>query len=77
VLFHDLLTHPDELITRERLMNEVWDWDNPVGTRLSGSPSCGAHHMTTRPRRVQPSLPAANTTRLPIGSRSSRWVVVE
>ena len=28
-----LLTHPDELITRERLLDTVWGWDYPTGTR--------------------------------------------
>lgn len=29
-----LMTHPDELIKRERLLDAVWGWDNPVGTRV-------------------------------------------
>ncbi len=29
-----LMTHPDELITRERLLDAVWGWDNPVGSRV-------------------------------------------
>jgi DNA-binding response OmpR family regulator len=28
-----LMTHPDELITRERLLEAVWGWDYPAGTR--------------------------------------------
>ncbi|MBI5929333.1 MAG: response regulator transcription factor [Chloroflexi bacterium] len=28
-----LMTHPDELITRERLLDAVWGWDYPAGTR--------------------------------------------
>jgi DNA-binding response OmpR family regulator len=28
-----LMTHPDELLTRERLLDEVWGWDYPTGTR--------------------------------------------
>ncbi len=28
-----LLTHPDELLSRERLLDVVWGWDYPVGTR--------------------------------------------
>jgi len=28
-----LMTHPDELITRERLLDSVWGWDYPAGTR--------------------------------------------
>jgi DNA-binding response OmpR family regulator len=28
-----LMTHPDELITRERLLDAVWGWEYPAGTR--------------------------------------------
>ncbi len=28
-----LLTHPDEVITRERLLDAAWGWDYPAGTR--------------------------------------------
>ena len=28
-----LLLHPDELISRERLLDTVWGWDYPIGTR--------------------------------------------
>lgn len=27
------MTHADELVTRERLLDIVWGWDYPVGTR--------------------------------------------
>lgn len=27
------MTHPDELVTRDRLLDVVWGWDYPVGTR--------------------------------------------
>jgi DNA-binding response OmpR family regulator len=33
VLLEYMLTHPDELITRERLLDAVWGWDYPAGTR--------------------------------------------
>jgi DNA-binding response OmpR family regulator len=33
VLLEYLLTHPDELLSRERLLDVVWGWDYPVGTR--------------------------------------------
>jgi DNA-binding response OmpR family regulator len=33
VLLEYLMTHPDELITRERLLDAVWGWDYPVGGR--------------------------------------------
>ena len=33
LLLEYLLTHPDELVTRERLLDVVWGWDYPVGTR--------------------------------------------
>ena len=32
-LLEYLMTHPDELITRERLLDAVWGWDYPVGGR--------------------------------------------
>jgi DNA-binding response OmpR family regulator len=28
-----MMTHPDELLTRERLLDTVWGWDYPAGTR--------------------------------------------
>jgi DNA-binding response OmpR family regulator len=28
-----LMTHPDEAITRERLLEAVWGWEYPAGTR--------------------------------------------
>lgn len=28
-----LMTHPDEVITRERLLDAVWGWDYPLATR--------------------------------------------
>jgi DNA-binding response OmpR family regulator len=28
-----LMTHPDEAVTRERLLNVVWGWEYPAGTR--------------------------------------------
>jgi len=33
VLLEFLLTHPDELLRREPLLDVVWGWDYPVGTR--------------------------------------------
>jgi DNA-binding response OmpR family regulator len=32
-LLEYLMTHPDELVTRDRLLDVVWGWDYPVGTR--------------------------------------------
>lgn len=32
-LLEYLLTHPDELLTRERLLDAVWGWEYPAGTR--------------------------------------------
>lgn len=32
-LLEYLMTHPDELVTRERLLDAVWGWDYPIGTR--------------------------------------------
>jgi len=33
LLLEYMLTHPDELLSRERLLDAVWGWDYPVGTR--------------------------------------------
>jgi len=33
LLLEYLMTHPDELLSRERLLDVVWGWDYPVGTR--------------------------------------------
>ena len=32
-LLEYFMTHPDELLTRERLLNDVWGWDYPAGQR--------------------------------------------
>jgi DNA-binding response OmpR family regulator len=32
-LLEYMMTHPDELVTRERLLDTVWGWDYPAGTR--------------------------------------------
>lgn len=32
-LLEYLMTHPDELIDRDRLLDTVWGWDYPTGTR--------------------------------------------
>ena len=32
LLLEYLMTHPDELVTRDRLLDVVWGWDYPVGT---------------------------------------------
>ena len=33
VLLEYLMTHPDELVSRERLLDVVWGWEYPVGSR--------------------------------------------
>jgi len=33
LLLEYLMTHPDELVSRERLLDAVWGWDYPVATR--------------------------------------------
>lgn len=33
LLLDYMVTHPDELLTRERLLDAVWGWDYPIGTR--------------------------------------------
>lgn len=32
-LLEYMMTHPDELLTRERLLDAVWGWEYPAGTR--------------------------------------------
>jgi len=32
-LLEYMMTHPDELLTRDRLLDTVWGWDYPAGTR--------------------------------------------
>lgn len=32
-LLEYMMTHPDELVSRDRLLDVVWGWDYPVGTR--------------------------------------------
>ena len=32
-LLEYMITHPDELLSRDRLLDAVWGWDYPVGTR--------------------------------------------
>ncbi len=32
-LLEYMMTHPDELVSRERLLDVVWGWDYPIGTR--------------------------------------------
>ncbi len=32
-LLEYMMTHPDELLSRDRLLDTVWGWDYPVGTR--------------------------------------------
>ena len=32
-LLEYLMTHPDELLSRDRLLDAVWGWDYPTGTR--------------------------------------------
>lgn len=32
-LLEYLMTHPDEVVSRDRLLDAVWGWDYPIGTR--------------------------------------------
>jgi DNA-binding response OmpR family regulator len=32
-LLEYMMTHPDELLNRDRLLDAVWGWDYPAGTR--------------------------------------------
>ena len=44
------MAHPDEVMTRERLLEAVWGWSFPAGTRrwTPASPSCAACWRRTR-----------------------------
>ena len=32
-LLHFLITHPNELLTRDRLLDAIWGWSSPTGSR--------------------------------------------
>jgi DNA-binding response OmpR family regulator len=32
-LLEHMITRPDELLSRERILDAVWGWDYPIGTR--------------------------------------------
>ena len=56
-LLEYLLTHPDELISRERLLDAVWGWDYPTGTRTVDTRMAelrrGLHDDPTRPTYIE------------------------
>jgi DNA-binding response OmpR family regulator len=60
LLLEYMVTHPDELLTRERLLDAVWGWDYPIGTRtidtriaelrrVLGDDSSHPHYIETVP----------------------------
>ncbi len=51
MLLEYLMTHPDELVSRERLLDIVWGWDYPVGRARSilASQNCAGHWRRMRP----------------------------
>lgn len=57
VLLEYLMTHPDELVTRERLLDVVWGWDYPVGSRAVDTRIAELRRVTnddpTQPRYIE------------------------
>ena len=51
------MTHPDELVTRERLLDVVWGWDYPVGSRAVDTRVAELRRVLgddpTRPRYIE------------------------
>jgi len=45
-LLEYLMTHPDELLSRDRLLDVVWGWNYPAGTRT----------VDTRIAEIRPAL---------------------
>lgn len=45
VLLEYLMTHPGELLTREQLLDAVWGWDYPLGTRAVDARIAELRHM--------------------------------
>jgi len=52
-----LMTHPDELITRDRLLDAVWGWNYPVGLRVVDTRIAelrkGLHDDASQPRFIE------------------------
>jgi len=59
-LLEYMITHPDELLSRDRLLDAVWGWDYPIGTRtidtrvaelrrLLGDDPANPHYIETVP----------------------------
>lgn len=52
-----LMTHPDELITRDRLLDAVWGWNYPVGVRVVDTRIAelrkGLQDDSSRPRFIE------------------------
>ena len=56
-LLEYLMTHPDELLTRDRLLDAVWGWDYPTGTRTVDTRIAELRRVLdddpTRPRYIE------------------------
>ncbi|NOK63967.1 MAG: response regulator transcription factor [Chloroflexi bacterium AL-W] len=69
MLLEYLMTHPDEVITRERLLDAVWGWDYPAGTRTVDN--CYADHgshfhwCASTSTTAVPSFPSSTPTTVP------------
>lgn len=61
LLLEYLMSHPDELLTRERLLDAVWGWDYPAGTRTVDTRIAelrrALHDEPTQPRYIE-TLPS-------------------
>jgi DNA-binding response OmpR family regulator len=62
-----LMTHPDELLARERLLDDVWGWEYPTGTRIADTCIAG-------PRRALNDDPAARRFIETVTGRGYRFV---
>jgi DNA-binding response OmpR family regulator len=56
-LLEYLMTHPDELLSRDRLLDAVWGWDYPTGTRTVDTRIAELRRVLdddpTRPRYIE------------------------
>lgn len=66
-LLEYMMTHPDELLSRERLLDSVWGWDYPTGTRTVDT-------RVAELRRVLEDDPASPTFIETVAGQGYRYV---
>ena len=66
-LLEYMMTHPDELLSRERLLDSVWGWDYPTGTRTVDT-------RVAELRRVLEDNPASPTFIETVAGQGYRYV---